>query len=262
LLSRGRPYTDVAVAASASASVQPDGATSYEEFLERADLERASMDGRDSHRRTSLLWLLACLLTGPGYLLLLFAVRGLPGWWWQWLSGLVLFGPGAASAGVLIWQGFRNRRRTRELDRLQREWEERAVRGQARLSRPGPPDDEQAEASRLRARMLVDRAAAGAAAGRRLPATGLMKAGWHLRLAGAAAFYLLLSALLWVDAPGGVVVGGLLLAAAFPVAGFVLAAIAGSRLRTEDLEFKARVRQAQEELVARRNAGQDSWPPR
>lgn len=262
MLPRRQPYTDVAVAASPSPPVRPEDASSYQEFREGADGERASLDGRDSSRRTSLLWLLACLLTGPGYLLLLFAVRGLPGSWWEWLSGLVLFGPGATSAGVLIWQGCRNRRRTRELDRLQREWEDRAERGQARLSRSGRPDDEQAEAGRLRPRMLVDRAAAEAAAGRRLPATGLMKAGWYLRLAGVPAFYLLLSALLWVDAPGGVVIGGLLLAAAFPVAGFVLVAIAGSRLRTEDAEFRARVRQAQEELVARRNAGQDPWPPR
>lgn len=248
------------MAASPFPPVRPEDASSYEEFIEGAERERATVDGRDS--RTSLLWILAFLLTGPGYLLLLFAVRGLPGSWWEWLSGVALVGPGAATAGVLIWQGRRNRRRTRELDRLKREWEDRAVRGQVRLSRSGHPDDERKEASRLQARMLVDRAAAEAAAGRRLPAVGLMKAGWCLRLVGAAAFYLLLTALVWVDVPGGVVIAGVLLVPAFPVAGLVLDRLAASGLRAEDAEFRARARQAQEELVARRNAGQDPWPPR
>ena len=248
------------MAASPSPPARPEDASSYEAFIEDAERERASTNGRDS--RTSLLWILAFLLTGPGYLLLLFAVRGLPGSWWEWLSGVALFGTGAATAGVLIRRRRSNRRRTRELDRLQREWEDRAVRGQARLSRSGHPDDERKVASRLQARMLVDRAAAEAAAGRRLPAAALMKAGWCLRLAGAPAFYLLLTALVWVDMPGGVVIAGVLLVPAFPVAGLVLDRLAASGLRTEDAEFRVRVRQAQEELVARRNAGQDPWPPR
>jgi hypothetical protein len=62
--------------------------------------------------------------------------------------------------------------------------------------------------------------------------------------------------------PGGMVIAGVLLVPALPVAGLVLDRLASSGLRTEDAEFRARVRQAQEELVARGDAGQDPWPPR
>lgn len=197
--------------------------------------------------RTNLLWFAAFVLTGPGYLLLLGAVKTYTAssvlLWWEWLLGPILMGLGFASAVVLIRHHRRETTRNRELDRLWAKWEDRALRGEAPLSRSGRPEDERQQAASLRAAMLVQQAQADPARRRGPFSMKLAFVGSCVRATGVPLFCLALTVGVF-GGPGSFVLWILVLMFALQGVGIILVVIGASRASKEQSRKLARLRQA------------------
>lgn len=246
------------------APVRPEDATSYEEFVERLGQERALSFMWGDSLRTRFLWAAVFVLGTPGYIFLLFgAVRGFPGIWWEWVFGLIFLGLAAGSAAVLIRHHRREKRRKQQVDRLVREWRDRALRGQVQLSKSGRPRDEAIEEARLRARMRVEQVAAGSEPRLGLTSMRLLKAGAYGVSAVVPMFLILMTAGVF-GAPVSAQLAILALMGTFALAGFILMVIALSRQRREQARMLARMDQAVREEHARLQQAvhQDAEPPR
>lgn len=248
-------YSD-GVMAAPTPRLRPEDATSYEEFADRIGAERASFLSWQFSRRATLLWAGAYLPCCLGWILLMAAIRSFPAALWAWPAAVILLGVGAGSAVVLIRRSRRERRRSRELDRMTGEWRDHALHGQVQLSRSGRPEDEREWATRLRFRIKVDEAAVGPAPHRRRRSTVLMTAAASSMWATAPLFPLLVTAGLF-GAPGSIAIPLLALLLGLLLAGGVLLAIGGWRALREQAQMRARMEQAQAEARARVRAGLD-----